>query len=160
MRKNNAQLSPHHPSSQSHIERSNLNPVEPSYSQFDQFDQYFNTAPQVTLELPSPDSSTLNHFSQFSISSGSSISPQEKFQTTRLNRRNSFIPTSSYDLHVLALPQGRSRSSSIGSVSAEDINRLRKFSVSGNKIINKGDSSSGEHTEEEGYAHMQGSVYR
>ena len=159
MRKNPVLHPPHYPTT-APIERAYLDPFAQHYFQFDLYriDQCNPTAPQLTLELPSdnessrrPSGVSLSQFSQFSISPASSLKqlPQGNFLSTtnsRSTRRKSFsctiAPTpSSYQQHVLEVPQGRSRGGSMpGSVSADDIYRLRNFSTSGKRIINKGDS--------------------
>ena len=131
-----------------------LQPVELFYSNHDQYDEYFSNtpAPQVTLELPSDTESSRRpshvSLSQFSASSSyTQLNQREYLCTTssKRERRNSYsgytpLPSPSNQPSMLNLPLGRSRGSSMpDSVSADDLYRMRSFSTSGKRIINRGD---------------------
>ena len=131
-----------------------MQPVEQFYSQYDQYYEYFPTtpAPQVTLELPSDTESSRRpsqvSISQFSPSSSYTQLHQREYLCTtssKRERRNSYsgytpLPSPSNQPSMLNLPIGRSRGSSMpDSVSADDLYRMRSFSTSGKRIINRGD---------------------
>ena len=132
-----------------------LQPVEQVYSQYDQYDQYFSNAPapQVTLELPSDTESSRRpsqaSISQLSASSSYTQLHQRDIMSTRSPisaRRSSLsgdiqLSSSSHQPRMLNLPLGSSYGSHMaGSVSADDLYRMRNFKTSGKRIINKGDS--------------------
>ena len=138
----------------SHLYQASSHPPEQLFSNHNQYDHYFSSshAPEVTLEVPSAESS--RRPSQVSISQLSTSSSCAELHhrdmlssaSSRKDRRSSFscniaLPSSSFKSAMLNLPLGRSRGSSMaGSVSAEDLYRMRNFSTSGKRIINKGDS--------------------
>lgn len=110
-----------------------------------QFDKYFYTssAPRVTIENSS-DTESSRRPSQVSpsISASSSYSQLNKLNFSSSSRTN--LHSGERSLHEptrLNLPLGRSHGSSLASsASADDLYRMRNFSTSGKRIVNKGDS--------------------
>jgi len=112
-------------------------------SENDQYDKYFYTAPapRVTIEHSSDtESSRRPSQASPSISTSSSYSNLNKFDFSPSPRRNARKPSSNAPCR-LNLPLGRSPGAHLASsASADDLFRMRNFSTSGKRIINKGDS--------------------